>query len=134
MVDFKLIILIIGLIASLVTVSSCIPLTFRLAMKKQTTGLSAAFSIFIIIAGIFWLIYAGLLYEQLKTAANITVAISASVPIIITNGMGIICHLINLMVKYQMINGAKKNNMTEKQFCDLFHQKQIQKKLAKSKK
>jgi len=124
-------VIIFGVISSLIIMIGYFPLTLKLIKSKQTYGISLIFILFITLACFIWVIYGSLLLVDIipknPTSKQIEDGLIAALPILITNIVLFILNTINFFTKFLMIYRGKKINMTEKQYCDLYYQQQVEK-------
>lgn len=113
------IVFIIGLLGSITTIACFLPQCIKTIKTRDTSGLSLLFFLIAILSSIFWLIYGGLnIYITLKHENNVSNALRNGLPIILTNIITIVINTIIIFIKVNNISKAKKNNITEHEYCN----------------
>jgi len=126
------VILIIGLIASFISVSVWIPQLYKTIKTRDTAGMSILFHVFLFCSTITWMIYAGLnLNDDINDLNNsITTAIENNLPIFITNLLILVLDLGIFSVKIKNHLAAKKLKISEAEYIKIHYKKRRGKKNA----
>ncbi len=114
--------LIIGVLGSLTTILCFLPQGIKTFITKDTSGLSKWFFISALISSFFWFaigamtIAAPVYYEN----GDLPSAIAAGIPSILTNVITVIINFIILVIKLTNMHHAKKEGISEHEYCNRF--------------
>lgn len=107
-----------GWIATIITVACYLPQTIKTIITKDTAALSKWFFILGFSSSLAWVIGGFVsIFVYLDQGNSINEALLISLPVIVTNIIGIISNLIVLVIKLKNIKKAKQENITEKEYC-----------------
>lgn len=111
-------------LATIITIACYLPQTIKTMITKHTYSLSKWFFILGFLCSLAWII-GGIIsiFVYLDQNSSMSDALLLSLPVIFTNVIGLISNLIVLIIKINNIKKAKKNNLTEEQFCTKFYNK-----------
>ncbi len=114
---YVIILLIIGGVASLLTVIGWFPQAIKTFKTRDTSGISIGFYGLVYISTVIWLAY-GILLICDPSISDITSALPGSLPLIITNFTALILNSIIIWIKINNMLKAKKLNKSEKEYID----------------
>lgn len=117
MSTYAIIILVIGCLASFLTVIGWFPQAIKTFKTRDTSGISLGFYGLVYISTIIWLIY-GILLLADPTVSDIISVLPGSLPLIITNFVALVLNSIILFIKIKNMSNAKKVGKTEKDYID----------------
>lgn len=117
MSTYAIVLLVIGCIASLLTVIGWFPQAIKTFKTKDTSGISIGFYGLVYISTIIWLVY-GILILSDPNISDISIKLANSLPLITTNLIALILNSIILWIKTSNMRRAKKCGKTEKEYID----------------
>ena len=124
----SLFVFIFGWITTIITIACYIPQAIKTAITKNTTGISKWFFIFGFSCSVAWVIL-GIsgIFSSLEQGSDISSSLLVNLPVVITNMIGLICQSIVLIYKIINVRNAKKNNMSETEYCNKFRKSKTNK-------
>lgn len=117
MSTYAIILLVIGCIASFITVIGWFPQAIKTFKTRDTSGISIGFYGLVYISTIIWLIY-GILLLCDPSITDIVSALPGSLPLIITNFVALILNSIIIWIKANNMMKSKKLGKSEKEYID----------------
>lgn len=111
-------------IATIITIACYLPQTIKTMICKQTSDLSKWFFIFSFGCSVAWIIGAFIsLFNYIEQSLPIGEILLLTLPVIVSNVIGLIASMIVLVIKLNNMSKAHKQNITEKQYCELIKYK-----------
>lgn len=109
---------VVGLLGSLTTIFCFLPQSIKTFVTRDTSGLSKWFFIIANISSLFWISIGTLsILNSYDQGFGYEIGLNAGLPSILTNVITIILNIITLVIKIQNIIRAKKENISEFDYC-----------------
>lgn len=102
--------LVLGCVASVLTIIGWFPQAIKTFRTKDTSGISLGFYGLVYISTIIWLVYA------IIFVANQGAGWYASVPVLVTNAFALTLNTIILLIKWKNMHAAKKAGISEREY------------------
>lgn len=120
---------IIGIFGAITTITCFLPQGIKTFVSKDTSGLSKWFFISALISSLFWLTIGSMTIASPAyfNEGDWASAISSGLPPIITNIFTVVINTIVLFIKYKNISNAKKQKITETEYCNLIRKNKFTK-------